>query len=162
MKLWSVQRSLFLPLIPPHTFPCHGLQSFRKRLLQPGSLTGRSSCQGPAPPWVLCGMQLCSGHICLLQYGFLHRLWCGPPLAAAAASFTVVLFMGCREFLLHHGLLSGLLGNLCSGTWSTVSLSFSADLGAYGIFSLLLCLTTAVQCFLSFINYVIMEVSQLG
>ena len=41
--------------------------------------------------------------------------------------------------LSYHGLLHGLQGNLCSGTWSTSSLSFCADLGVCRAAPLTLC-----------------------
>jgi len=63
--------------------------------------------------------------------------------------------------LLHHGLLHRLQGNLCSGTWSTSSPSFLADLGVYRVvyltFFSLLFPTAAVQRFLPCLNYVIAE-----
>ncbi|KAK4824461.1 hypothetical protein QYF61_015839 [Mycteria americana] len=53
-------------------------------------------------------MGVLSGNIHLFLHGVLHGVQCG--------------------YLRHHGLLQGLEGNLCSGAWSTSSLSFSSDL----------------------------------
>jgi len=63
-----------------------------------------------APVWAFCGLQL-------LQGGPSAAAW-GPPGPA-------------EDNLLHHGLLHGLQGNLCSSPQSTSSPSFFSHLAAY-------------------------------
>lgn len=83
--------------------------------------TAHQSCQNTCSTWLPCCRPqlllqhgLPSGHIHLLQHGYL--LHCDPPWAAGAR-------------LPHHGLYCELHVNLSSGAWSTFCPSFSTDLG---------------------------------
>lgn len=87
-------------------------ESWQENLLLCGLLSmGCSACQEP-----LHRLQVPSGHICPLQSGLFHELQ--------------------RGFLLWCDLFYRLQGNICSGTWSTFSLSFFPDLGVCRIVSL--------------------------
>jgi len=74
------------------------------------------------------GLQLPSG-IPLLRRGV-------PSTGCRWRSATPWTSMDCRDSLPHHGLLHGLQGNLCSGTWSTSCPSFCTDLGVCRAISL--------------------------
>ena len=127
--------------------PFHGVQSFRKGLLQCVSSTGlqvlpenllqcgllisgHSSCRESAPVWALHGFQLCSRHV--------HLLWCGSFMGCRVDIFSTVDLSGLRGNKL---CCHGLQGNLCSNSWSTSS-SSSIDLSvskaiSFPFFSLL-------------------------
>jgi len=117
----------------------HGVQSFRRRLIQhgfstesqvlPGNLIQcgllspwvRRSCQEIASAWTSHGFTASFGCIYLLQRGVCHGL-------QVDISSTVGLH-GCRgTACLIHGAQHGLQENVCSGTWSISSLSFSLAL----------------------------------
>jgi len=93
------------------------------------------------------GSQSPSG-IHLLQRGVFHEL-------QVEICSTVDLHGLQRDRLLHHGLLHGLQGNLCSGTRSTSSTSFFIDPGVCRLVSLTWshsCLLAAVALFFLFLN----------
>ncbi|KAM9591174.1 uncharacterized protein ACIBXB_006073 [Morphnus guianensis] len=124
----------------------HRVQSFRNRLLQRGSPTGPqvlpenllqhgllsmgcSSCQELAPargsPWAAGSFR---AHLPALAWG--------PPQAAGWDICSTVDLHGLQgDNLRHHGLHHGVQGNLCSGTYSTSSPSFT-DLGVCRVVSL--------------------------
>jgi len=82
----------------------------------------------------------------LLQHGLLmgsqpplgiHVLWCGFFHTLQVDICSTVDLSGLQmDSLPHHGLLHGLQGNLCSGTWSTSSPSFFTDICVCGVVSL--------------------------
>lgn len=156
--------------------PLHGVQSFRNRLLHCGSLIWHSSCQkklselfcmvhsscqDPAPVWVLHGLQLPSGHIHFLWHGVFrglrceYLLWHGHPWAVWGQ---------------HRALLHRLLGNLLRCLEHLLpmlppchpsSLALvSAILFLSHFFSVLLSVTADGQHLLPFFKYGVAEVPQ--
>jgi len=132
----------------PSVGPCHGVQSFRNRLLYCGSPTGSQAL----PANLLR---------CKLLSPWVFRSWQQPTLARASHrvtdSFRHPLALAWGPFhglqveicstmdlhglqgdsLPHHGLHNELQGKtLCSGTWSTSSLSFLTDLAVCRVVSL--------------------------
>ena len=101
-------------------FPCCrgsplGSQALPENMLQHGLLSpqGHRSCQEPAPAWAPHGLTASFGHPLVPVRG--------PPRAAVEICSTVDLHGLQGHSLPHPGLLHGLRGNLCSGTWSTSS-----------------------------------------
>jgi len=120
--------------------PSHGVQSFRNRLLQRESPTGsqalpanllgvgllspqvRRSWQEPAPAQAPHGVTASFRHPPALVWGPFHGL--------QVDICSAVDLHGLQgDSLPYRGLLHGLQGNLCSGTWHTSSPSFFTDLG---------------------------------
>jgi len=118
--------------------PSHGVQSFRNRLLQCGSLRGSQvlpanllqlgllspqayrSSQKPAPLTALHGVTTSFGHPPALVWG--------PPWLQLQICSTVDLHGLRWDSLPHHGLLQKLQGNFCSSGWSTFFPSSFTDL----------------------------------
>jgi len=100
----------------------HRVQSFRNRLLQCGSPTGSQVLPANLlQPGLSTESQPPSG-IHLLWRAILHGL-------QVDICSTMDLHGLQWDSLPHYGLLHGLEGNLCSGTWSISSSSFFTDLG---------------------------------
>jgi len=67
----------------------------------------------------------------------IHLLWCGVFHRLQVDICSTVDLHGLQgNSLPHHGLLHGLQGHLCSGTWSTSSPSFFTNLGVCRVVSL--------------------------
>jgi len=185
--LWSVHHTLSVLLLPPHSFPLlqHGVlptgdsspQTPPTWVLPTGCSPSGTGCSSVGPPWghKPC-QQTCSSASSslqgsagparsLLQHGLptgsqlssgIHLLWHGLQVEICS---TVDLHGLQGDNLPHHGLLHGLLRNLCSGAWSTSSSSsFSfTDLYVCRAVSLILIPLSSCNCcytgfFSSFLN----------
>jgi len=127
--------------------PFHGVQSFRNRLLQCGSLRGSQVLPANL---LQCGLfspcvhrpcwepaQVQNSHGVTASFGCIHLLCRGvfPGLQVKICSITDLHGLQGHS-LPHHGLQHGLQGNLCSGAWSTSSPSF-IDLAVCRVVSLI-------------------------
>jgi len=149
-----------------------------------GCSPSRTECSSVGPPWghkffqQTCSAVGSSVHgstgpaRSLLQHGLptgslaslgIHLLQCGVLHGLQADICSTVDLYGLQGHSLpHHGLLHRLQGYLCSGIWSTSSLSFFTDLGVCRATSLTffstLSLAVAAQHFLPVLGYIITEV----